>query len=320
MAVCNFPKMVDFWRRNTIFHVPFPATVMSRDRFLAIASNLNISDPEDNVANEKKKKQGTEDYDTLQSVRPLLEMMRYHCMGNYHPKQHISVGERMVTSKARLAIKQYTKAKLTKWGLKYFVLADVNGCTIDFMLYMGKSKLLSGKGLSFDEVTSLVDKDYLGLGYIVYCDNFYTSPSLFQHLKKQGFGACGTSTSADSCDRIQEMHGRSGYIRPDAGNKFSPSQNQKMEHDSFPASSGHCSYQQLHPSQRAVHQQATEAQDLPGLPGGARCTPPGCLLGYQPESPSQGQFPVPMSTGDMGKRQRASMGRKQCIVCKRSTP
>ncbi|KAL3978387.1 polycomb group RING finger protein 6 [Sarotherodon galilaeus] len=270
MAVCNFPKIVDFWRRNTIFHVPFPATVMSRDRFLAIASNLNISDPEDNVANIKKK-QGTEDYDTLQSVRPLLEMMRYHCM----------VDERMVASKARLAIKQYTKAKLTKWGLKFFVHA-----------VHGEIKV----------VTSLVDKDYLGLGYIVYCDNFYTSPSLFQHLKNQGFGACGTSTDS--------------Y----AGNKFSPSQNQKMEHDSFPASSGHCSYQQLHPSQRAVHQQATEAQDLPGLPGGARCTPPGCLLGYQPESPSQGHFPVPMSTGDMGKRQRASMGRKQCIVCKRSTP
>lgn len=51
--------------------------------------------------------------------------------------------------------------------------------------------------------------------------------------------------------------------------------------DSFPPSSGRCSYKQLHHSQRVVHQQATEAQDSPGLPGGARCTSPRCLLGYR---------------------------------------
>lgn len=41
-------------------------------------------------------------------------------------------------------------------------------------------------------VSSLVNRDYLGTGYIVYCDNFYTSPQLFNHLGQQGFGACGT--------------------------------------------------------------------------------------------------------------------------------
>lgn len=38
----------------------------------------------------------------------------------------------MVASKARLAIKQYMKAKPTKWGLNSFVFADVNGYIIDF--------------------------------------------------------------------------------------------------------------------------------------------------------------------------------------------
>ncbi|KTG47681.1 hypothetical protein cypCar_00001852 [Cyprinus carpio] len=47
----------------------------------------------------------------------------------------------------------------------------------------------SGKGLSFD-VTSLANRDYLG--YVIYCDNFYTSPLLFRHLHHQGFAACGT--------------------------------------------------------------------------------------------------------------------------------
>lgn len=63
-TVCNFPKMSDFWRRNTIFHVSFPATVMSRDRFMAITSNLGISDPEEDAANDRKRAQRTMTYFT----------------------------------------------------------------------------------------------------------------------------------------------------------------------------------------------------------------------------------------------------------------
>lgn len=39
---------------------------------------------------------------------------------------------------------------------------------------------------------SLVRKEFLGSGYHIYCDNFYTSPVLFQQLYDLGFGACGT--------------------------------------------------------------------------------------------------------------------------------
>lgn len=190
MSVLDLPKMTDFWRQHTIFHVAFPATVMTRDRFMAILSSLHISDPEKNEENEQKK--GTEDYDHLHRVRPLMEMICTNSKAIYHPRQHISVDERMVGTTARLGIKQYMKAKPTKWGLKFFVLADINGYTIDFKLYTGKSKTASGKGLSFDVVTSLVNKDYLGSEYVVYTDNFYTSPLLFRHLSQQGFGACGT--------------------------------------------------------------------------------------------------------------------------------
>ena len=77
-------------------------------------------------------------------------------------------------------------------GLKLFVLADVNGYTVDYSLYTGKATYPSGKGLSFDVVTTLVDREFLGTGYVIYTDNFYTSPLLFRHLAEQGFGACGT--------------------------------------------------------------------------------------------------------------------------------
>lgn len=190
MSVLNLPRMTDLWRRNTIFAIPFPATVMSRDRFKAILSSLYICDPAEDALNDRAK--GTEEYDCLHRVRLLIEHMRIRCMAVYHPRQHISVDERMVATKARLSFKQYMKDKPTKWGLKFFVLADCNGYAVDFRLYTGKARESSGNGLSFDVVTSLVNREYLGTGYIVYCDNFYTSPQLFRHLGLQGFGACGT--------------------------------------------------------------------------------------------------------------------------------
>ncbi|CAI5678208.1 unnamed protein product [Oreochromis niloticus] len=379
MAVCNFPKMVDIWRRNTIFHVPFPATVMSKDRFMAINSILHISDPEEDVANGKKK--GTEDYDTFHPVRPLLEMMRSRCMSNYHPKQHISVEERMV-------------ANPTKWGLKFFVLADVNGYIIDFKPYTGKSTLSSGKGVSFDVVTSLVDKDYLGSGYIVYCDNFYTSPALFQHLKKQGFGACGTyregrlgvPSSQENALHKRSPRGSIRWIRDgdllfvkwldsrevsicttvhpvysgDTVLRWQKNEDGHFESVSVPRPTAVTEYnkyvggvdtsdqmlgtnsvlcktkrsnmtvfrhlldiavtncfilhkelciskQQKHKTRQTFQEEL--AAHLLGV----------CLDG-RPEFPSQGHFPVPTSTRDMGRRHRASLGRKQCTVCKRSTP
>lgn len=58
----------------------------------------------------------------------------------------MSVDERMVATKARLKIKQYMKARLTKWELKLFELANVNGYTVNYRLYTGKSQCASGSG------------------------------------------------------------------------------------------------------------------------------------------------------------------------------
>ncbi|KAM4604656.1 piggyBac transposable element-derived protein 4-like [Polymixia lowei] len=384
--------MTDFWRKKTIFHVAFPATVMSRDRFVAIATNLHISDPAEDAANDEKR--GTEEYDTLHRVRPLLDMLRNRCMSRYHPKQHISVDERMVATKARLSFKQYMKAKPTKWGLKFFVLADVNGYTVDFRLYTGKSRLSSGKGLTFDVVSSLVNKEYLGSGYIVYCDNFYTSPALFQHLREQGFGACGTyrqgrvgvpSTQENAlhkksprgsirwirdgdllyvkwmdtrevslCTTVHSVYNgdtvlrwkknEDGHLervpvpRPTAVMEYNKymggvdtsdqmlgtnSVHRKtrrwnmtvFQHfldiavtNSFILHKELCiSRQQKHQTRQAFQEELVA--QLIGVP-----------LADSPEPPSQGHYPVSTSAGDMEKRQRASMGRKQCTVCKKSTP
>ncbi|KAJ8369321.1 hypothetical protein SKAU_G00093490 [Synaphobranchus kaupii] len=108
------------------------------------------------------------------------------------PRQQLSIDERMVATKAGIGFKQYMKAKPTKWGFKLFVLSDAcNGYTCDFNVYTGKQKSPTGKGLSHDAVINLLTP-YLGTGYQVYVDNWYTSTALFQELHGMRFGACGT--------------------------------------------------------------------------------------------------------------------------------
>lgn len=46
MSVLQPPRIRDFWRKGTVSSVPFPAAVMRRDQFMAILSNLRMSDPE----------------------------------------------------------------------------------------------------------------------------------------------------------------------------------------------------------------------------------------------------------------------------------
>ena len=84
----------------------------------------------------------------------------------------------MVKSKHRSGMRQFMKDKPTKWGLKLWVLADSdNGYTVDFNVYTGKNaaKDISQYGLSYDVVMQLMEP-YLGQGYHIYLDNFYTSP------------------------------------------------------------------------------------------------------------------------------------------------
>ena len=99
----------------------------------------------------------------------------------------------MVKSKARTHFTQYIRNKPTKWGFKYWVLADPTGYTVDFDLYCGQHRTnqLSGHGLSYDVVMELY-KPFQFQGYFAFFDNFYTSPELLKTLKERGIAATGT--------------------------------------------------------------------------------------------------------------------------------
>ncbi|KAM3871364.1 piggyBac transposable element-derived protein 4-like [Diretmus argenteus] len=191
-SLVSLPSLQDYWKVHHILSVPFPRMVMFRDRFRAILWNLHLSDSEEDVVNDAKK--GTPQHDKLFRVKPLMDDIRDACQAHYHPKKALSVDERMVATKAKMGMTQYMKDKPTRWGIKLFVLADSdNGYTVNFNVYIGKShKPTSEHGLSYYAVMDLIQPSYLGTGYHVYIDNFYTSPKLFRDLVFMKFGACDT--------------------------------------------------------------------------------------------------------------------------------
>lgn len=131
--------------------------------------------------------------DPLKKIRPIYDKIKAKCLDLYQPLRELLVDERMVKSKARSSFRQYIRNKPTKWGFKFWVVADPTGYNLDFNFYCGKHYTvpLSSHGLSHDAVMELI-QPFCNQGYLLFFDNFYTSPQLMAVLKGKGIGATGT--------------------------------------------------------------------------------------------------------------------------------
>ena len=121
-----------------------------------------------------------------------MDEVQLACQTYFVPGQNVSIDERMVRSKARFSMKQYMRDKPTKWGFKLWVLAcSETGYSFKFEVYTGKKLTRTINGLGHDVVMHLMDGLFMQ-GYHLYCDNFYSSPTLFKDLFDKGCFATGT--------------------------------------------------------------------------------------------------------------------------------
>ncbi|XP_041858737.1 piggyBac transposable element-derived protein 4-like [Melanotaenia boesemani] len=181
----------DYWSNEWPYNFSFPSEKMKRSRFETILWSLHLSNPKEDEENEKKKKAA--EYDRLFKIKPLYTEMVNACKAHFHPYKNLSIHERMITTTTHISMNQYIKNKPTKWGYKLHVLVDsYTGYTWNFFVHTSKRESTTGHGFGYSAVMNLLPFSFLGSGYTLYTDNFYTSPTLFNDLSQQNFGCCGT--------------------------------------------------------------------------------------------------------------------------------
>ena len=114
--------------------------------------------------------------------------------------------------------RQYTRNKPTKWGFKFWVLANPTGYTLDFNVYGGqRGTPQTAHGLSFDVVMELV-RPCQHQGYYLFSDNFYTIPALVQKLEEVCIRTTGKLTEGTTrCRRFTDnlevrMHTQRNWV------------------------------------------------------------------------------------------------------------
>ena len=190
MGFVKFPSYQDYWTTEDVMEMPGFRSIMPRNRFNAIMQFLHVANNEDALP------VNDPNHDKLFKIRPFINTLVSAWQDAYYPGKHLSVDESIVAFKGKCSWVVYKPQKPHKWGLNAWVLTDAtNGYVYNWSLYTGKSVNEEAQepqvGLTHKVVTDLVDLVY-DKGHIIYMDNYFSSPALFQELADNQTGACGT--------------------------------------------------------------------------------------------------------------------------------
>lgn len=141
---------------------------------------------------------GTTNAMRIHKTKMLIDHARKTFKSTFIPNKNLCIDESIVPFEGRLIFKQYLPKKRNRFGIKLFVLCDVEtGYIVDFIVYCGSEteiETVPNLGITGSVVVELL-KDYFFCNRELYVDNWYTSPRLFKYLKEKGTYACGTVKS-----------------------------------------------------------------------------------------------------------------------------
>lgn len=174
----------EYWSKDPLLQTPIFSDIMARDRYKVILRLLHFSD---NSATSQ---------DILVKIRMIVEHTKKKFREAVVPFENLVIDESLLLFKGRLRFKQYIPNKRSRFGIKIFVLCDVQtNYILDYIVYTGAAtEIESGNadwGKSGDVVVSLL-LPYLNKGHTIYLDNWYSSPTLFLWLHEKCTNATGT--------------------------------------------------------------------------------------------------------------------------------
>ena len=178
IGIVNLPRMHMYW--EDAWRQSFVINSFSRQRFTELLRFFHVAPPTP---------AGTR-HTVIDKVSTLLTACKHSFSSCYLPTQQLAFDEAMVGFKGRDSTTQYLRSKPTRWGYKVWCLA-CDGYLLSFDVYKGKQQQQSDNVSLHDTVLNLV-RSYANRGHILYLDNLFPSPSLFDDLQRMGIRACGT--------------------------------------------------------------------------------------------------------------------------------
>ena len=176
-----------YWSTDGIYDTPFPRKVMVRDKFFNIFSFLHLCNNGDYIA------RGNPGYDPCKKLGFFFEYVTKRFSEVWSPRQNLSIDEGCIPFKGRIHFRCYNPSKIDKYHIKTFKLVDSsNNYCLKFRLYTGTSEYEQSKFGKTHDLVVFMMKGYLEDNFILFMDNFYSSPYLFHELKKSKTGAVGT--------------------------------------------------------------------------------------------------------------------------------
>ena len=191
MGYHYLPSFHDYWRDDPIDGgVTLPSLVMSRDKFFRIKAHLHFSD---NMHPDAKT-------DRYWKIRPVINILDERFRTVYTPTQKVCIDESLFLYRGRHHAVQFIKTKRSRYGLKVFKLCEsdgpITGYTSAFSVYLGgegKKPTKKDQLISYTTVVQLLERaKLLDKNYILFTDNWYSSPTLFHDLQARKTAAIGT--------------------------------------------------------------------------------------------------------------------------------
>ena len=197
MGLVKLADMQDYWSTDDIISVPFFHGVMVRDRFLNILTFFHLVNNADLII-----PRGEPGHDPLFKLGDPFKLLCSKFHGVYYPHKEISIDEGVIPWRGHIRFRTYNPAKPDKYGIKSYELCDShNGYCCKYELYTGGDSTEPGQyGKIYDLMMRLLD-GYFNAGHDLYCDNYYTSPTLFLHLFNRRMGATGTMRVRKGCPK-----------------------------------------------------------------------------------------------------------------------
>lgn len=180
MSLVPKPTIQSYWSKDKSIETPYFKNVITRNRFIYIATNLRFAS--NDISN-----------DPLMKIREVSDIIKKNFIHMYVPNKNISINESLMQCKSRLHYIQFIPTKRARFGIKFYKLCDSKTRYIhNFKICVGKDRTNAGSASRNVVINLLKESRLLYKGYCLFIDNWYSSPTLYRELYNMQTNVCGT--------------------------------------------------------------------------------------------------------------------------------